>query len=59
MHYEEVDYGGKKLKIRVFDYHTPEGWSEYVRATAGSITDETFVRPADGYPLDHEEAKFD
>ena len=57
MRYEEVDYGGKKLKIRVFDYHTPEGWSEYVRATAGSVDDETFVEPPDGYARD--EVSFD
>ncbi len=59
MRYEEIDYNGRKLKIKVFDYDTPEGWNEYVRATAGSITDETFVRPADGYALDMEEANVD
>ena len=58
MRYEEMDYNGKKLKIKVFDYDTPEGWSEFVRSTAGSITDETFVRPSDGYALDTEEVNF-
>ena len=23
--YKEVDYGGEKLMVKVFDYHTPEG----------------------------------
>lgn len=36
-------------KVRTFDYDTPEGWSEWVNATAGSITDDTFVRPVDMY----------
>lgn len=58
MRYEEMDYNGKKLKIKVFDYDTPEGWHEFVRNTYGSIDDETFVRPADGYALG-EEVKFD
>ena len=49
MHYEEMDYNGKKLKIKVFDYHTPEGWKEWVDATYGSIQDDTFVRPVDFY----------
>ena len=52
MRYEEVDYGGEKLKIKVFDYHTPEGWHEYVMNTAGSVDDETFVAPSDGYMCD-------
>ena len=59
MRYEEMDYEGKKLKIKVFDYDTPEGWHEFVRSTAGSITDETFVRPADGYAVDNREVNFD
>ena len=49
MRYEEVDYNGRKLKIEVFDYDTPEGWHEYVENTYGSIQDETFVRPVDFY----------
>ncbi len=49
MRYEEVDYNGRKLKIKVFDYDTPEGWHEYVENTYGSIQDETFVRPVDFY----------
>ena len=44
-----MDYNGKKLKIKVFDYHTPEGWKEWVDATYGSIQDDTFVRPVDFY----------
>lgn len=40
--------------IRTFDYDKKEGWSEFVNAAAGSITDETFVRPAD-MPLAVEE----
>ncbi len=52
MRYEEIDYGGEKLKVKVFDYNTPEGWHEYVKATAGSIQDDTFVEPPDGYALD-------
>ena len=59
MRYEEMDYNGKKLRIKVFDYNTPEGWHEYVKATAGSIDDDTFVEPEDGYSLDHEEVNFD
>ena len=48
MHYEEEDFGnGLKVRYRVFDYDTPEGWSEYVNATYGSVTDETFVDPDD------------
>lgn len=31
----------------MFDYHTPEGWHEYVMNTAGSVDDETFAAPAD------------
>ena len=54
MYYKEVDSNGRKLKIKVFDYHTPEGWREYVNATYGSVTDETFVAPAD-LPLAVEE----
>ena len=54
MRYKEIDYGGEKFKIKVFDYHTPEGWNEYVKATAGSVTDETFVEPPDGYARDEE-----
>ncbi len=47
MHYEEIDYGGEKIRVKVFDYHTPEGWHEYVMNTAGSVDDETFAAPAD------------
>ncbi len=54
MRYEEVDYNGRKLMIKVFEYHTPEGWREYVENTAGSVDDETFVRPPDGYARDEE-----
>ncbi|MBQ3653974.1 MAG: hypothetical protein II954_06115 [Synergistaceae bacterium] len=54
MRYEEVDYGGEKLKVKVFDYHTREGWREYVESTAGSVTDDTFVRPPDGYARDED-----
>ncbi|MBR0150065.1 MAG: hypothetical protein IJP89_01745 [Synergistaceae bacterium] len=59
MRYEEVDYGGEKIKIKVFDYHTPEGWHEYVMNTAGSVHDETFVAPPDGYMRDEDVIKFD
>ena len=59
MRYEEMDYNGKKLKIKVFDYDTPEGWHEYVQHTYGAVNDETFVRPVDGYALDTREVKFD
>lgn len=54
MRYEEVDYGGEKIKVKVFDYDTPEGWHEYVMNTAGSVDDETFVAPPDGYARDEE-----
>ena len=54
MRYKEIDYGGEKLRIKVFDYDTPEGWREYVENTAGSVTDETFVAP-DDLPLVVEE----
>ena len=47
MRYEEIDYNGRKIKYKVFDYDTPEGWHEYIEATSGSIDDETFVVPAD------------
>ena len=47
MRYEEIDYGGEKIRVKVFDYHTPEGWHEYVMNTYGSVDDETFVAPAD------------
>lgn len=59
MRYEEVDYNGRKLMIKVFDYHTPEGWREYVENTAGSVDDETFVRPPDGYAREEDEISFD
>ena len=49
MKYKEIDFNGRKLRIKTFDYDTPEGWKEFVKATAGSITDETFVRPRDAY----------
>ena len=52
MRYKEIDYKGRKIKYKVFDYHTPEGWKEYVENTFGSVTDETFVEPPDGYALD-------
>lgn len=35
--------------IKTFDYDTKEGWDAFVRATAGSITDDTFVEPEDAY----------
>lgn len=54
MHYKEIDYNGRKLMIKVFDYHTREGWHEYVENTFGSVDDETFVRPPDGYARDEE-----
>ena len=59
MRYEEVDYGGEKIKVKVFDYHTPEGWHEYVMNTYGSVDDETFVAPPDGYLRDEDVVKFD
>ena len=58
MRYEEIDYGGEKLRIKVFDYHTPEGWKEYVDNTFGAVINDTFVRPPDGYVRD-EEVSFD
>lgn len=54
MRYEEIDYNGRKIKYKVFDYDTPEGWHEYVENTFGSVDDETFVRPPDGYAIDVE-----
>ena len=42
-----IEYNGEKIKPRVFDYDTPEGWNEFVRSTAGSITDETFMLPSE------------
>ena len=54
MRYEEVDYGGEKIKVKVFDYDTPEGWHEYVMNTYGSVDDDTFVAPPDGYARDEE-----
>jgi len=47
MRYEEIDYGGEKIRVKVFDYHTREGWHEYVMNTYGSVDDETFAAPAD------------
>lgn len=38
-----IEYNGEKIKPRVFDYDTPEGWSKFVDATYGSITDESFM----------------
>ena len=49
---KEIDYNGRKIKYKVFEYHIPEGWHEYVEDTAGSVTDEIFVKPTDGYALD-------
>ncbi|MBR1485989.1 MAG: hypothetical protein IJ597_01865 [Synergistaceae bacterium] len=54
-----VEYNGQKIKPRIFDYDTPEGWNEFVRATAGSITDESFVRPVDRYTVSGEEVKIE
>ena len=59
MRYEEMDYNGKKLRIKVFDYNTPEGWHEFVENTYGSIDDDTFVEPEDGYAPEHEVVNFD
>ena len=56
MRYKEVDYNGEKLMVKVFDYHTPEGWHEYVMNTYGSVDDETFVAPPDGYARDEDKA---
>ena len=47
MRYKEIDYNGRKIRYKVFDYHTREGWHEYVEAIAGSVDDETFIAPAD------------
>ena len=44
-----IEYNGEKIKPRVFDYDTPEGWNEFVRFTAGSISDKSFVRPGGYY----------
>lgn len=52
--YKEVDYDGEKIRFKVFDYDTPEGWHEYVENTYGSVDDETFVRPPDGYARDED-----
>ena len=49
MKYKEIDFNGRKLRIKTFDYDTPEGWQEWSRETYGSIQDETFVRPRDAY----------
>ncbi|MBQ7732598.1 MAG: hypothetical protein IJT58_01090 [Synergistaceae bacterium] len=55
MHYKEKDFGnGLKVRYRVFDYSTPEGRKEWADAVCGSVTDETFVAPAD-LPLAVEE----
>ena len=42
-----IEYNGQKIKPRIFDYDTPEGWNKFIDATYGSITDESFVRPQD------------
>ena len=51
--YKEADFGnGLKIKYKAFDCSTPEGvkeWSDYV---CGSVQDETFVAPPDGYEID-------
>ncbi len=47
--YKEVDVGGYKIRIKKFDYNTPEGWEAWKRETYGSIQDESFVRPRDAY----------
>ncbi|MBQ7578102.1 MAG: hypothetical protein IJT21_07555 [Synergistaceae bacterium] len=49
MKYKEIDFNGRKLRIKTFDYNTPEGWKAWSRETYGSIQDETFVRPRDAY----------
>ena len=40
---------GKEHKYPIYDTSTPEGKRAWINATAGSITDETFVRPTDFY----------
>ena len=51
--YKEADFGnGLKIKYKVFDYSTPEGRKEWADAVFGSVTDETFVAPPDGYEID-------
>ena len=47
--YKEVDVAGYKLRIKKFDFNTPEGWEEWKRETYGSIQDEIFARPIDAY----------
>mgnify|MGYP006916075122 FL=1 len=54
MRYKEIEFDGRKIRYKVFDYHTPEGWHEYVKATAGSVDDDSFVRPPDGYARDED-----
>ena len=48
--YEEITKGSAPKRT----FATPEEWHEWVRATAGSITDETFVEPEDAY-FDYDE----
>lgn len=59
MRYKEIDYNGRKIRYKVFDYDTPEGWHEYVENTYGSVDDETFVAPPDGYARDEDGVNFD
>lgn len=42
-------FDGKVYEYPLYDTSTPEGWRAWVKAKAGSITDETFVRPTDFY----------
>ena len=58
MRYKEIEFDGRKIRYKVFDYHTPEGWHEYVENTFGSVDDDSFVAPPDGYARD-EEVSFD
>ena len=40
---------GKEYEYPIYDTSTPEGKRAWIDATAGSIDDDTFVRPVDFY----------
>lgn len=42
-------FDGEEHEVPIYDKSTPEGKRAWINATAGSITDETFVRPVDFY----------
>ena len=58
MYYRDEDYlthGYNAIGQPKRKFKDMKEWAEWVHATAGSITDETFVKPEDAYRLTEDE----